>query len=44
MACDGLWDYVEEDEVATNVYNTLQKNNGKYHFCCYSWILMQKTW
>lgn len=29
MACDGLWDYAEEDEVATRVYTALEKNNGK---------------
>lgn len=34
LACDGLWDYVGEDEVATNVYSVLQKNNGKSEFHC----------
>lgn len=29
MACDGLWDYAEEDELATRVYTALEKNNGK---------------
>lgn len=29
MACDGLWDYVLEDEVALMVYNMLEKNKGK---------------
>lgn len=29
MACDGLWDFVEEDEVALLVYDLLEKNNGK---------------
>ncbi|XP_031630592.1 uncharacterized protein LOC116345413 [Contarinia nasturtii] len=28
LACDGLWDYAEEDEVATKVYNSLEKNDG----------------
>lgn len=29
LACDGLWDYTGEDEVATKVYSALEKNNGK---------------
>lgn len=29
MACDGLWDFAGEDEVATRVYSALEKNNGK---------------
>lgn len=29
MACDGLWDYADEDEVATRVYSALEQNNGK---------------
>lgn len=29
LACDGLWDYAMEDEVATRVYTALEKNNGK---------------
>lgn len=36
MACDGLWDFAEEDEVATRVYSALEKNNGKsndFFFC-----------
>lgn len=30
MACDGLWDFVEEDEVALMVYEMLVKNEGKF--------------
>lgn len=29
MACDGLWDYVEEDDVALMVYEMLDQNNGE---------------
>lgn len=29
MACDGLWDFVEEDEVALRVYELLEKNKGE---------------
>lgn len=29
LACDGLWDYAGEDEVATKVYSALEKHNGK---------------
>lgn len=29
MACDGLWDFADEDEVATRVYKALEQNNGK---------------
>lgn len=32
LACDGLWDYAEEDEVATKVYHSLEKNDGKFLF------------
>lgn len=32
MACDGLWDYAQEDEVATRVYTSLEKNNGESFF------------
>lgn len=32
MACDGVWDYVNEEEVADMVYKMLQNNEGKY-FC-----------
>lgn len=28
LACDGLWDYVEEDDLAVMVYNMLEKNKG----------------
>lgn len=28
LACDGLWDFAPEDDVATKVYTALEKNNG----------------
>lgn len=31
LACDGLWDYVGEDEAATKVYSALEKFNGKFN-------------
>lgn len=30
MACDGLWDFVDEGEAATVVYETLKRNEGKF--------------
>lgn len=33
MACDGLWDFVDEDEVALMVYELLEKNQGEFFFC-----------
>lgn len=30
MACDGVWDYVNEEEIACLVYTMLQNNEGKY--------------
>lgn len=29
IACDGLWDFVPEDEVARKVYNLIRENPGK---------------
>jgi hypothetical protein len=29
LACDGLWDYVNPDDIAIAVYNYLRINNGK---------------
>lgn len=29
MACDGLWDFVQEDDLAFMVYEMLEKNDGK---------------
>lgn len=29
MACDGLWDFVEEDDLAITVYEKLVLNEGK---------------
>lgn len=31
MACDGLWDFVEEDDIAVMVYEALVQNEGKNH-------------
>lgn len=30
MACDGLWDFVSEDDAAITVYNRIKENSGKY--------------
>lgn len=30
MACDGLWDYVDEGEVAIMVYEMLKNNEGEF--------------
>lgn len=29
MACDGIWDYVNEIDVANKVYELLENNEGK---------------
>jgi len=29
MACDGLWDYVTEDDAAVVVYRQVRENPGK---------------
>lgn len=29
LACDGLWDFVDEDDLAVMVYEMLDKNKGK---------------
>lgn len=29
LACDGLWDFAEEDQVATVIYEKLAENLGK---------------
>lgn len=28
LACDGLWDFVSEDEVALEVYKAIEKHPG----------------
>lgn len=37
LACDGLWDYLSEDDAAIIVYNMVRENPGKnfyqYNFC-----------
>lgn len=40
MACDGLWDFAGEDEVATRVYSALEKNNGKCNFFGFTLIFL----
>lgn len=30
MACDGLWDFVDENEAAAMVYEMLKKNEGEF--------------
>lgn len=30
MACDGLWDFVNENEAAALVYDVLKKNKGEF--------------
>lgn len=32
MACDGLWDFAEEDKVASLIYEKLTENNGESGF------------
>lgn len=30
LACDGLWDFVDENEAAAMVYEMLKRNEGKF--------------
>ncbi|CAG4988496.1 unnamed protein product [Parnassius apollo] len=30
VACDGLWDFVTEDEVAFAIYSQIAKDSGEY--------------
>lgn len=33
LACDGLWDFVTEDEAALAVYQMVHKHPGKFFLC-----------
>lgn len=40
MACDGLWDFVEEDDIAVVVYESLVQNEGKnYVFSLFIFLI-----
>lgn len=43
MACDGLWDFVDEDEVALMVYELLEKSQGKL-FCIVTIQILSLVW
>lgn len=37
LACDGLWDFMSEQEAAEIVYNSLLEDSGEYSFM-YNWL------
>lgn len=41
MACDGLWDFCEEDDAALVVYEMLVKNEGESHL--HSFRVVQRS-
>lgn len=46
LACDGLWDFLTEDDAARMVYNMVRQNPGRkeiYKFVVFGLIKKQKN-